>query len=91
MNLWSIFCKNLKHYRYENGYSQEKLGELSDLSARYISAIECGRYSPTFDTLEKIAKALQVEPYQLFKPIDNYEDLPSRIDIHRKKVKENNK
>jgi len=82
MNLWSIFCKNLKYYRYKIGYSQEKLGELSDLSARYISAIECGRYSPTFDTIEKIASALEIDDYKLFRPIDNYEKLEPRIDIY---------
>ncbi len=85
MKLWSIFCKNIKYYRYKKSYSQEKLGELTDLSARYISAVECGRYSPTIDTIEKIAAALEIEGYELFKKLDNYDKLDSRIDIYRKK------
>jgi transcriptional regulator with XRE-family HTH domain len=87
MKLWSIFQKNIKYYRYKNSYSQEKLGELTDLSARYISAIECGRYSPTIDTIERIANALGVDGYELFKKLDNYDELEARIDIYRKKQK----
>lgn len=91
MKLWIIFQKNIKYYRYKNSYSQEKLGELTDLSARYISAIECGRYSPTIDTIEKIANALGVDGYELFKQLDNYSDLDSRIDIYRKRQKNKEK
>lgn len=85
MKLSSIFCKNIKYYRYKKNYSQEKLGELTDLSARYISAIECGRYSPTIDTIEKIANALDIEGYELFKKTNNYDKLEPRIDIYKKR------
>jgi len=85
MSLWNTFCKNLKYYRIKKLYSQEKLGELTDLSPRYISAIECGRYSPTIDTIEKIADALDVDGYELFKKLNSYEKLDPRIDIYRKK------
>lgn len=84
MKLWSIFCKNIKYFRYQNGFSQEQLGEMSELSARYISAIECGRYSPTIDTIEKIAEALGVEGYELFKKLESYDKLAPRIDIYKK-------
>ena len=78
-------AKYFKYYRYKKSYSQEKLGELTDLSARYISAIECGRYSPTIDTIEKIADALDIDGYELFKKLNSYDELEPRIDIHRKK------
>ncbi len=52
---------------------------------RYISAIGCGRYSPTIGTIEKIANALDVDAYELFKPLNNYDNLEPRIDIYRKK------
>lgn len=90
MKLWSIFCKNIKYYRFKNGYSQELLGELSDLSARYISAIECGRYSPTIDTIEKIAFALGVEGYELFKELDDYDKLEKRVDVYKKNLRKKN-
>ena len=90
MRLWSIFCKNIKYFRYKRGFSQEHLGELSDLSARYISAIECGRYSPTIDTIERLASALGVEGYELFKQMDNYDELATRIDIYKKNSRKKN-
>ncbi len=84
MNLWSIFCKNLKYYRIKKLYSQERLGELTELSPRYISAIECGRYSPTIPTIERLAEALEKDAYILFrKNDDSIEDL-RRIDIYKK-------
>src|SRR5574344_1896380 len=91
MKLWSVFCKNIKYYRYKKSYSQEKLGELCDLSARYISAIECGRYSPTINTIEKIANALRIEASYLFdKDIEDKQLLP-RIDIYKKNERKSKK
>lgn len=90
MNLWSIFCKNLKYYRIKKLFSQEKLGELTELSPRYISAIECGRYSPTIPTIEKIADALEIDAYNLFKEnAETKEDL-KRVDIYKKKKRDKN-
>lgn len=91
MTLWQIFCTNLKYYRFKKELSQEKLGELTDLSARYISAIECGRYSPTIDTIEKIANALEIKGYKLFEQLDSYDKLLPRVDIYKKKKRLNYK
>lgn len=46
--------------------SQEKLAELVDLSVNYIGYIERGKQAPYLKTLERIAKALDVEVYELF-------------------------
>jgi len=85
MSLWNTFCKNLKYYRIKKLYSQEKLGELTDLSPRYISTIECGRYSPTIVTIEKLAEALEIEAYILFKKNDNNATELRRVDIYKKR------
>lgn len=45
--------------RKEAGLTQEKLAEKSDLSTVFISRVECGKESPTVDSLVKIAKALE--------------------------------
>ncbi len=45
--------------RKKAGLSQEKLAEKSDLSTVFISRVECGKESPTVDSLAKIAKALE--------------------------------
>lgn len=46
--------------------SQEKFAELVDLSVNYIGYIERGKQAPYLKTLERIAKALDVEVYELF-------------------------
>ena len=40
---------------------QEKLAELSDLSKNSLGAIERGTSSPSIDTLDRIAAALEIE------------------------------
>ena len=45
--------------------SQEKLAEFSNLNKNTVGLIERGEISPTIETLEKIAKALDVEIKEL--------------------------
>ena len=49
----SILRKRLK-------YSQEKLGELANLSKTSISSIERGTSKPSIETLDRIARALNI-------------------------------
>lgn len=63
-----IFCVNLKWYRFNRGLSQEKLAELSNTTPKYISDLERGKFCPSFTKLQEIAKALNIEPYELLKP-----------------------
>lgn len=44
-----------------------KLAEKCDTAASYIGEIEIGRKFPSVEMIEKIAGALKVEPYLLFK------------------------
>lgn len=79
--LKEYFAINLKWYRFNKGYTQEKLAELSNLTPKYISDLERGKFSPSLAKLEDIAKALDIEAYMLLKP-DHIEDgviLPERI------------
>ena len=46
--------------------SQEQLSELVDVDPRYISRIELGKCFPSMETLENIARALQVAMRELF-------------------------
>lgn len=62
------FSINLRWYRYQKNYTQEKLAELSNLNAKYISDLERGKYCPSLAKLEALAKALDIEPYKLIKP-----------------------
>ena len=62
------FCINLKWYRFNRGLSQEKLAELSNTTPKYISDLERGKFCPSFSKLDELAKALNIEPYELLKP-----------------------
>ena len=53
--------------RTKRKLSQEKLAELSDLSKNSLGAIERGTSSPSIDTLDRIAAALNIELSELVK------------------------
>lgn len=65
-----IFSSNVKHFRKEKNYTQEKLAELSGLHRTYIGGIELGKRNVSIETLEKIAKALEIPSYYLLKEFD---------------------
>ncbi len=53
---------NIKKIRAEKGYSLEKVARLADLSLNTIVKTENGvNQNPTFETLQKIAKALDIK------------------------------
>ncbi len=60
------FIKNLKYYRNQKGFSQEKLAESCDCATGTIGCIECGKAMPSFEMIDKIAAALQIHPADLF-------------------------
>ena len=62
MTLRQIFRNNVKFYRKQLNISQEKLAELSDLSTNYIGDIERTNRKITIDTIEKVAKGLNIDP-----------------------------
>lgn len=82
MTLKQIFGKNVKYYRYKNNYTQEKFAEQVNLNASYISELENGKYGPTFEKIEEIAKVLGVKPHILFEENANtHKKLPNRVDM----------
>jgi transcriptional regulator with XRE-family HTH domain len=65
-NLRDIFVKNLRETRKKCGLSQEKLAEQVDVSTHHIAMIELSRNFPAIDLVERLARALGVEVYELF-------------------------
>ncbi len=59
--------KNIKFLRKEENLSQERLAEKIGVSRNYIGMIERAEANAPVFTLYKIAKALNVEPYELLK------------------------
>lgn len=57
----STIGKNIKRLRQEKGLSQDKLSKLADLSLNTVVKIELDDSpNPTIETIQKIAKALEV-------------------------------
>lgn len=57
----STIGKNIKQLRQEKGLSQDRLSKLADLSLNTIVKIELDESpNPTIETIQKIAKALDV-------------------------------
>jgi transcriptional regulator with XRE-family HTH domain len=57
--------KQIRALRQARGLSQGDIEKSSGLLRSYISRVEGGYTAPSLGTLEKFAKALGVEPYQL--------------------------
>lgn len=64
----STIGKNIKRYRQEKELSQDKLSKLADLSLNTVVKIELDESpNPTIETIQKIAKALDVSVDGLLK------------------------
>ncbi len=64
----STIGKNIKKYRQEKGLSQDKLSKLADLSLNTVVKIELDESpNPTIETIQRIAKALDVSVDDLLK------------------------
>ena len=60
------FGLNVVYYRKKKRLSQTQLAELVDIHRTYVSSIELGKVSISFDILFKLADVLEVPPNKLF-------------------------
>jgi transcriptional regulator with XRE-family HTH domain len=82
LTIQELFIFNLKAYRKLRGISQTQLAQLCDSSTGYIGEIECGKRFPSVNMIERIAGALELESWHLFKnePVDTHvSSLPARL------------
>jgi len=59
--------KTIKFLRFRRGLSQADLSEKAGISITFLSSIERGIKFPQPEMLSKLAKALDVEVFELFK------------------------
>jgi len=83
--LKDILSSNLRKYRHRRNWSQFTLAAKIDISTNFMADIEAGNTWVSAQTLVKLAKALEIEVYELLKPQN--ED----TDPKTKKEKDNNK
>ena len=60
------FGKRLRDLRKQRGITQEQLAEEASISVDFLSLVERGINAPSFETLEKLACALNVPIKQFF-------------------------
>ena len=60
------FGLNVVYYRKKKRLSQTQLAELVDIHRTYVSSIELGKVSVSFDILFKLAEVLEIPPSKLF-------------------------
>lgn len=71
-----VICDRLRALREEKNLSQGDIEKRTGLLRCYISRVENGHTVPTVETLEKMARALEVPMYKLF-----YDgDAPPKLD-----------
>ena len=87
MSLERLVIDNIKRVRKAKGISQEKLAEACNTATSYIGLMEIYRNVPKLSTIERIAKALDVDPLLFFQDRDKLpmELLEQEADIHKKK------
>ena len=68
MDLQDIVISNLKRFRKIRHITQEELAERCETDTSYIGQIETKKRFPSLALVEKIATALEIQAYQLYKP-----------------------
>ena len=69
--------RRVQYLRKQKGFSQEKFAEAIGIATTSLSYIETGRGFMTLATLEKMSKALEIEPSEIFQftSIDTNEEM----------------
>ncbi len=74
MDIIKVFGTNLRKYRTDAGFSQEKFAEKCGLHRTYISSVERFQRSISLENIQRIADALNIETYLLFIEEENIDD-----------------
>lgn len=64
--LKKLLGKRIKQLRKIKGITQEELADSIGIGVANISYIETGKFAPSIENFEKIAKTLEVQPYELY-------------------------
>jgi len=59
---------NVRKYRKLRGMTQEQLGLETEMERSYVSDLERGTRNPSVRAVERLARALEIEPHQLLMP-----------------------
>ncbi|WP_426280772.1 helix-turn-helix domain-containing protein [Sphingomonas sp. NFX23] len=62
-----LFGKRMKQRRRELRLTQVQISERTGIAATYLSMIENGRANPSLDTVEKLARAVGLEAWEMLR------------------------
>ena len=65
-NLYQQFGLNVVYYRKKKRLSQSQLAEMVNIHRTYVSSIELGKVSVSFDVLFRLAEVLEIPVSKLF-------------------------
>ena len=81
--LRTILSQNIKRFRQRKGLSQAKLAEKMEISTNYLSDIERKRGWVSPFSLIKLANALEIEVFELFRPQESIQpDVKNTINTY---------
>jgi transcriptional regulator with XRE-family HTH domain len=66
-----IFAANLRRERKKCGLSQETLADIAGLHRTYVGSVERGERNISLDNVERLARALGLEPADLLRKLPN--------------------
>src|SRR5437867_13447848 len=71
--------ETIRNYRLHKGMSQGDIEKRTGLLRCYLSRVENGHTAPAIETLEKMARALEVPMYQLFYEGEELPEVPKPV------------
>jgi transcriptional regulator with XRE-family HTH domain len=74
-----VIGDRLRELREQKNFSQGDIEKRTGLLRCYISRVENGHTVPAIETLEKLARALEIPMYQLFYDSDKPPEVPNLI------------
>jgi len=66
--LQTVVCERIREAARRKGLSVNRLADFAGLSSSYLSAVLRGEKSPTLRTLDRVATALEIDPFVLLGP-----------------------
>lgn len=77
-----LLGQRIRTLRTLKGWTQQHLGDVAEINYKFLGEIERGSQNPSLTVLEKIAKALGIDLYELFSfehEIQNRKDIEARM------------
>jgi lambda repressor-like predicted transcriptional regulator len=82
-SLRSVLASNIRNHAKERGKALNTWAELAGVSRAQLYAVLGRRTAPSIDWLEKLAEAIDVEPWKLLVPPES----PQRVDAPKGRKK----